>query len=109
MMNVPFEAKEPRLGIIGVGGRGTSLLEDLLAANGQVRAICDVVPDKAKHAQQLIEKAGQPSPALYTAKRSCIRATGRQRRSGPGHHCDAMAVARSHGGRRNAKWQARRC
>jgi hypothetical protein len=38
MMNVLFAAKEPRLGIIGVGGRGTSLLEDLLAANAQVRA-----------------------------------------------------------------------
>jgi predicted dehydrogenase len=66
MMNVPFEAKEPRLGIIGVGGRGTSLLEDLLAANAQIRAICDVVPDKANHAQQLIEKAGQHAPELYT-------------------------------------------
>jgi hypothetical protein len=66
MMEVPFEANEPRLGIIGVGGRSTSLLEDLLAANGQVRAICDVVQEKAKHAQQLIEKAGQQAPELYT-------------------------------------------
>jgi len=66
MMDVPFEAKEPQLGIIGVGGRGTSLLEDLLAANAQVRAICDVVPGKAKNAQQLIEKAGQHGPELYT-------------------------------------------
>ncbi|MCU1314285.1 MAG: oxidoreductase domain protein, partial [Acidobacteriaceae bacterium] len=66
MMNVPFVAKEPRLGIIGVGGRGTSLLEDLLAANAQVRAICDVVPEKAKHAQELIEKAAQHAPELYT-------------------------------------------
>jgi len=66
MMNVPFAAKEPRLGMIGVGGRGTSLLEDLLAANAQVLAICDVVPEKAQHAQQLIEKAGQHPPELYT-------------------------------------------
>jgi predicted dehydrogenase len=66
MMDVAFEAKEPRLGIIGVGGRGTSLLEDLLATNAQVRAICDVVPEKAKHAQQLIEKSGQHAPELYT-------------------------------------------
>jgi hypothetical protein len=66
MMNVPFVAKEPRLGLIGVGGRGTSLLEDLLAANAQVRAICDVVPEKAKHAQELIEKAAQHAPELYT-------------------------------------------
>ena len=32
MIGVPFEARERvRLGIIGVGGRGTSLLGDLLA------------------------------------------------------------------------------
>ncbi len=66
MMGAAFEAKEPRLGIIGVGGRGTSLLEDLLAANAQVRAICDVVPEKAKHAQQLVEKSGQHAAEIYT-------------------------------------------
>ena len=32
MIGVPFEARERvRLGIIGVGGRGTTLLDDLLA------------------------------------------------------------------------------
>lgn len=66
MMNVSFAAKEPKLGIIGVGGRGISLLEDLLAANAQVCAICDIVPDKAKQAQVLVEKAGQHAPELYT-------------------------------------------
>jgi hypothetical protein len=66
MMNVRFEAKEPRLGIIGVGGRGTSLLGDLLAANAKVSAISDIVPDKAKNAQGLVEKAGQRAPELYT-------------------------------------------
>src|SRR6185437_9422460 len=66
MMGVAFEANEPRFGIIGVGGRGTSLLEDLLAANAQVRAICDVVPEKAEHAQQLIEKSGQHAAEIYT-------------------------------------------
>jgi predicted dehydrogenase len=66
MMNIPFAAKEPQLGIVGVGGRGTSLLEDLLAANAKVSAICDIVPDKAKHAQGLVEKAGQHAPELYT-------------------------------------------
>lgn len=66
MMGVAFEAKEPRLGFIGVGGRGTSLLEDLLASNAKVGAICDIVLDKAKHAQGLVEKAGQHAPELYT-------------------------------------------
>lgn len=70
MMNVPYTATGPdgpRIGIIGVGGRGTSLLENLLGANARVLAICDVVAEKAAHAQDLIEKSGQKAPALYTA------------------------------------------
>ncbi len=63
---MPFERKDPRIGIIGTGGRGTSLLRNLLGADAQIKAVCDVVPEHAQNAQQLIEKAGQPSPVLYT-------------------------------------------
>jgi hypothetical protein len=66
MIDVPFQRVNPKIGIIGVGGRGTSLLGNLLAADAQVTAICDVVPEKAAHAQSLIEKAGRKSPTLYT-------------------------------------------
>ena len=53
MIGVPFDARERvRLGIIGVGGRGTSLLRDLLAVeNVEVKAICDLVPEKVARAQ----------------------------------------------------------
>ena len=55
-----------RVAIIGVGGRGTSLLGDLLAIdNVQVTAICDIVKDKVLKAQAMVEKAGQKSPGLY--------------------------------------------
>ncbi|QNI38121.1 Gfo/Idh/MocA family protein [Edaphobacter albus] len=66
MVGVPYERKDPRIGIIGVGGRGTSLLKNLLAADGRVLAICDIAEDHAKNAQQLVEKAGGKSPELYT-------------------------------------------
>jgi len=48
MTGIPFEASEQvHLGIIGVGGRGTSLLQDLLAIEKvEVKAICDLVPGK---------------------------------------------------------------
>ena len=36
MAEVPFRKREPRLGVIGTGGRGTSLLKNLLGANAQV-------------------------------------------------------------------------
>lgn len=69
MINVPYTALPdgPRIGIIGVGGRGTSLLGNLLGANAKILAICDLVPEKAAHAQSLVEKSGQKAPTLYTA------------------------------------------
>jgi predicted dehydrogenase len=68
MIGVPFEARERvRLGIIGVGGRGTSLLRDLLSVDGvDVKAICDLVPEKVEHAQKAVTDAGQPKPTGFT-------------------------------------------
>src|SRR5207302_2935851 len=61
MIGVPFEARERvRLGIIGVGGRGTSLLQDLLAIEKvEVKAICDLVPEKVARAQKAVTNAGK--------------------------------------------------
>ncbi|MFL6464556.1 MAG: Gfo/Idh/MocA family protein, partial [Bryobacteraceae bacterium] len=66
LINVPFQAMNPRIGMIGVGGRGTSLLNNLLAADAQINAVCDVVADKARNAQELVTRAGQKAPELYT-------------------------------------------
>lgn len=68
MVGVPFEGRERvRLGIIGVGGRGTSLLRDLLAVDGvEVKAICDLVPTKVEHAQKMVSDAGQAKPAGFS-------------------------------------------
>ena len=68
MIGVPFEARERvKLGIIGVGGRGTSLLRDLLAVDGvDVKAICDLVPEKVDHAQKMVNDVGQARPAAFT-------------------------------------------
>jgi len=68
MIGVPFEARERvRLGIIGVGGRGTSLLGELLGIeNVEIKAICDIVPEKVAHAQKLVTDKGQPEPKAFT-------------------------------------------
>lgn len=67
MLGVPFEARPlVRLALIGVGGRGTSMLPIWLALDGvQVTAVCDIVEDKVRHAQALVTQAGQKSPAGY--------------------------------------------
>ncbi|MGI8906583.1 MAG: Gfo/Idh/MocA family oxidoreductase [Candidatus Sumerlaeaceae bacterium] len=62
----PFETV--RVGIIGVGGRGTHLLKDLLAIEHvEVKAVCDILKEKAENAQRMAEKAGQHAPELYTS------------------------------------------
>src|SRR5262245_39718398 len=55
-----------RLGIVGVGARGTSMLDEFLGVDGvQITAVCDIVQDKCLNAQRVIEKAGQKPPALF--------------------------------------------
>lgn len=55
-----------RIGFIGVGKRGPSLLNSLLALDGvDIRAVCDVKPDRAAFGQDMVEKAGKPRPEAY--------------------------------------------
>jgi len=62
------DSKKPvRIGCVGVGGRGTGLLEGLLTLEGvEVPAICDVLPILAGWAQDRIVKSGRAKPELYT-------------------------------------------
>lgn len=66
MIDVPFEKRNPKIALIGTGGRGTNLLENLLAADAQMIALCDIVKEKAEHAASLVVAAGQKKPELYT-------------------------------------------
>jgi hypothetical protein len=55
-----------RIGFIGLGGRGSSLLGNLLDIDGvEVKAVCDLVPARVKSAQQRVVAKGQPEPAGY--------------------------------------------
>ena len=68
MIGVPFEARDvARIGLIGVGGRGRSLLRDLLAIDGvRITALCDLVPEHAARGASMVQEAGQRAvPALF--------------------------------------------
>jgi len=57
-----------RVGIIGVGARGNSLLGNLLDLNRvRVTAVCDLVPGRVEAARHRVTKAGQPEPAGFSA------------------------------------------
>jgi hypothetical protein len=56
-----------RMGLIGVGSRGTDHLGTLLKLDGvEVNAICDIHQPTAKKAAARCTKAGRPRPELYT-------------------------------------------
>ncbi|HEV8410268.1 MAG TPA: Gfo/Idh/MocA family oxidoreductase [Gemmatimonadaceae bacterium] len=68
MRGVPFERHETvRIGMVGTGLRGRSVLNELLGLeNVQIVAICDVVPDKMAKATKMITDAGHPAPETYS-------------------------------------------
>src|SRR5882724_9865118 len=68
VIGMKFEPRDTvRLGVIGVGGRGTGMLSNFLAIpHVQVNAICDSVKEHATHAQEMVEKSGSQRPETYT-------------------------------------------
>ena len=68
MIDVPFEKRNPRIAMIGTGGRGTSLLGKLLAADKHVMVM--FVPAAAAGAESL----GDPRLGLERTERQDERA-----------------------------------
>jgi hypothetical protein len=67
----PFFVAPPmetvRIGFVGVGGQGTSHVENLLRIEGCViKAVDDIVPEKVARIQDMVEQAGFPRPTGYS-------------------------------------------
>lgn len=68
-----------RIGYVGVGGMGSAHVRNLLKIDGaQIRAVCDIVPEKVERVQQWVVDAGQPKPDGYSKgpedfRRLCAR------------------------------------
>jgi predicted dehydrogenase len=68
-----------RIGFVGVGGMGSSHVQNFLRIDGvEVKAVCDVVPEKVERVQKWVVEAGQPKPEGYSAgphdfERLCAR------------------------------------
>ena len=55
-----------RIGYVGVGLQGSSHVRNLLHIPGvEIRAVCDIVPEKVARVQQWVVEAGQPEPEGY--------------------------------------------
>jgi len=68
-----------RVGFVGVGGMGTNHVKNLLKIDGvQLRAVCDIKPERVEAVQQLAVNAGQDKPVGYSKgerdfERMCAR------------------------------------
>jgi len=61
------KAASARIGIVGVGNRGTGLLNTLLLLPGvEIPAVCDIVPERAAAAQAIVEAKTGKRPEAYT-------------------------------------------
>ncbi len=67
MAAVAGAAPTIRIGFVGVGGQGTSHVENLVAVPGaQITAICDIRPAHAERARKIVTDKGFVEPRLYT-------------------------------------------
>jgi predicted dehydrogenase len=63
-----------RMGFVGVGHQGSSHVENFLRIEGvQIRAVCDLVPEKVARIQERVAEAGQPRPAAYAGSADAFR------------------------------------
>jgi predicted dehydrogenase len=59
--------KPIRVGIVGVGGRGTGHVRDVLQIpNVTLKAVCDINATRVEAVQNMTQKAGQPRPEGYS-------------------------------------------
>ncbi len=70
MHGVPFErTPNVRVGFIGLGGRGSGLLNDLINIPGvEIRAVCDLVTERAENGAARVARGGAQKPQVYGGK-----------------------------------------
>ncbi|NNK49169.1 MAG: Gfo/Idh/MocA family oxidoreductase, partial [Gemmatimonadetes bacterium] len=57
-----------RLGFIGMGGRGSWLLGLAIRRDDtEIKAVCDIVPEKSQRAAEAVTEVGRAEPRQFTA------------------------------------------
>jgi len=65
MRNEPLE--KVKVGIVGVGMQGSGHVRNFLnIENVEIKAICDIIPEKVEKMQKMVTDQGHPKPAGYS-------------------------------------------
>jgi hypothetical protein len=63
-----------RVGFVGLGHQGPGHVRNFLNIPGtEVRALCDLVPEKVERVQQMVVNAGHPEPTGYSGSHEAFR------------------------------------
>ena len=64
-----------RVGFIGLGMRGPGAVERFVHLEGvEIKALCDLHPDRVEKASQILAKAGLPKAATYSGEETSWKA-----------------------------------
>ena len=63
---------ELKVGVIGLGARGASLLRDVICKQAVVTAVCDIYEDRLAEAVKTVEAEGYKAPLATTDYREVI-------------------------------------
>src|SRR5919109_3434849 len=72
VMKGPVRGGPVRLGIIGVGGQGRALLNNVDPAFGEIHAACDINPSALVRADEALQKRSLPAPRHYVEWRDML-------------------------------------
>jgi len=65
MTNTPLD--KVRVGFVGVGMQGSGHVRNFInIENVEIKAVCDIIPQKVERIQKWVTDAGQPKPTAYT-------------------------------------------
>ena len=86
-----------RIGFVGVGGMGSAHVQQPAARSTacEIRAVCDIVPEKVARIQKWVVEAGQPKPEGYSNGPEDFRRLCAADRPRPRLHRHAVGVARA--------------
>lgn len=66
-MNHTQAARKIKLGIVGLGSRGTGLLQELLGMKDvEIAAVSDLYADRVRRAASMVAEADRPAPGTYS-------------------------------------------
>jgi len=92
-----IESGKVKIGVVGTGNRGISLLKNILSLNNAaVVALCDLDVNRAINAASLCEKRGRAKPRIYGGTLSAYKEMLDKEQLDASYHCNILGFTYTH-------------